>query len=123
MLTAKLIEYANSPLLARANQTNSVKQGIVVIGIHDWQQVQEGLQIKSGPYESSGQTVLDIEKGWVVSSDEHVTSRLRTRYQPPDASESGETAGLYDATSNAQHTIVVKTQEQRETDRKAAAKH
>ncbi|UCE60684.1 MAG: hypothetical protein JSU63_02825 [Phycisphaerales bacterium] len=67
--------------------------------------------IQSGPYEASGRTIIDVDAGRVISSQETVVKKVRAKRED----ESGDVVWWNIATSSAEHTLVVLSEGERKT--------
>ena len=81
----------------------------------------QGVRMKSGPYDASGQTIIDVDSGRIVSSQEQVKARVRARNEEPRKDRPDQDPWWIDAVSTARHAIIVQTEEERNAGRGASA--
>jgi hypothetical protein len=111
--------------LEQLQRTPSGRRAIVTHSGHvdepaEWKDM-NGVRMKSGPYDASGQTIIDVDSGRIVSSQEQVKARVRARNEEPRKDRPDQDPWWIDAVSTARHAIIVQTEEERNAGRGASA--
>ena len=74
------------------------------------------VRMQSGPYDSSGHTVIDLAGGRIALSEEKVVQEIRVQRIGQD----GDVDWWVNSTNSAKHTITVQSLEERQTARRSA---